>query len=73
MIDALETALDERDYIASDRFSAADLYVGANLGFHLRFGTIPDRPSFRAYVERLEARPAFARVAEQDGPMPSFK
>ncbi|WP_419826065.1 glutathione S-transferase family protein [Sphingomonas sp.] len=73
VIDALENALDGRDYIASDRFSAADLYVGANLGFHLRFGTIPDRPSFRAYVERLEARPAFARVAEHDGPMPSFK
>jgi glutathione S-transferase len=73
VIDAIEAAVTDREYIASDRFSAADLYVGGNLGFHMRFGTVPDRPTLRRYVERLEARPAFARVAELDGPMPDLK
>ena len=71
VLDVIEGALDGCDYIASDRFTAADLYLGANLGFQMIFGTIEARPTFTAYVERLQQRPAFLRATEQDGAMPA--
>jgi glutathione S-transferase len=66
VLDALEQALAGREYIASDRFSAADLYVGAQLIFGLQFGSIEARPAFVAYVDRLKQRPACRRAALLD-------
>ena len=66
VLDALETAL-EGDYIAGPTFSAADVYVGAQLGWQLQFGLVPARPAFAAYVERLSRRPAFQRTLGQVG------
>jgi len=48
-----------REYLAGDRFSAADLYVGAQLGWGMQFGTIPARDSLNAYAERVRARDAY--------------
>ena len=70
VLEAIEAAIAGRDYIAAAHFTAADLYVGSYLGFFMGFGVLEPRPAFRAYVDRLEARPAFARVAEIDGAMP---
>ena len=66
MLDVVENALDGADYIAGERFTAAHLYIGSQLGFFMRFKTIPERPAFRAYVDRLQARPAFRRATEID-------
>ena len=44
VLDVLEAAVSQRDYLAGDAFSAADVYVGFNIGFGLRFGTIEPRP-----------------------------
>jgi len=66
VMDALESAVAGRAYVAGDRFTAADVYVGAQLSFGLRFGSIEDRPAFRAYSERLAARPAAIRAQEID-------
>ena len=66
VLDALEGALDGRDYIASDTFTAADVYVGSQLGFGLQFKSIEPRPSFTAYSERLQQRPAYRRAVEID-------
>lgn len=71
VLDTIEGALDGRSYIASDRFSAADLYVGSHLAFQMMFGNIEARPTFRAYVDRLHARPAFLRATELDGAIPA--
>jgi glutathione S-transferase len=57
VIEALDGALSNREFIAGDRFSAADLYIGSQLGWGMGFGTIEKRPSFEAYVARLYARP----------------
>ena len=73
VIGAIEAALADRAYIASDGFSAADCYVGSGLSFHMRFGFVPQTPVFRDYVDRLESRPAFRRATELDGAMPSPK
>lgn len=37
--------------------TAADVYVGSQVSWGLMFGTIPTRPVFQAYAERLAARP----------------
>ena len=66
MLDTLEKAVAGREYLAGDRFSAADLYVGAQLGWGMQFGTIEKRPAFEPYVARLHQRPAFARAMQID-------
>ncbi|MTH96890.1 glutathione S-transferase family protein [Roseibium sp. RKSG952] len=66
MLDAIEHAIAGKTHIANDRFSAADVYVGANLGFGMQFGTIEHRPAFETYVAGLQSRPAFKRAIEID-------
>ena len=66
VMDALESAVSGREHIAGDRFSAADVYVGAQIGWGLRFGSIESRPAFTTYWERLAARPAAIRAREID-------
>jgi glutathione S-transferase len=66
VMDMLEFAVSAGPYVAGERFSAADVYLGGHVGWGLAFGSIEDRPAFRAYWERLEARPAFARAAALD-------
>ncbi|HET9231933.1 MAG TPA: glutathione S-transferase family protein, partial [Vitreimonas sp.] len=66
VIDTLDKALQGRDYLAGDRFTAADLYVGAQIGWGLQFGTIEKRPAFEQYMGRIMSRPAAARAKEID-------
>ncbi|MDE1922919.1 MAG: glutathione S-transferase family protein [Gammaproteobacteria bacterium] len=69
VLDVLEGAIGDRRYLVDDRFSAADLYVGSQLGFGMRFGMIAKRPAFVRYFDALAARPAKVRAEELDGPM----
>jgi glutathione S-transferase len=62
----LEAAVSGRDYLVVDRFSAADVYVGAHIGWGMEFGTIDRRPAFERYCARLRARPAAVRAREID-------
>ncbi|GGE06334.1 glutathione S-transferase [Gemmobacter megaterium] len=66
VIAAVEQRLDASAYLAGDSFSAADVYTGSQIGWGLKFGTVPDRPIFRDYWARLSARPAHARATELD-------
>ena len=65
-IDTLERAVERSDYIAGDRFTAADVYVGSQIGFGLRFGTLEKRPAFERYWAKISGRPAAVRAAEID-------
>ena len=65
-IDTLEQAVAAHPYIAGDRFTAADVYVGSQVGAGLRFGTIPPRDAFTAYWRRLEGREAHGRANRLD-------
>jgi glutathione S-transferase len=62
----LESVLGRSSYLVGDSFTAADLYIGANLGFGLQFGMIDKRPAFEGYVNRLSSRPAAVRAKEID-------
>lgn len=66
VMDTLDTWLSTHPYIAGDAFTAADVYVGSQVTWGLRFNTVEDRSSFRAYSERLISRPAFIRASELD-------
>jgi glutathione S-transferase len=69
VLDALETFLSSRAYVTGDRFTAADVYVGSQIRWGLGFKTIPERPAFVAYSERLGQRPALLRATEIDDAM----
>jgi glutathione S-transferase len=62
----LEDAVSRADYLVGGRFSAADVYIGSQIGFGLMFGTIEKRPAFQQYWQRLGARPAYTRARELD-------
>jgi glutathione S-transferase len=65
-VDVLERAVTQHEFIAGDRFTAADVYVGAAVGWGSQFGTLPQRAAFAAYWERLTARDAYKRATEID-------
>ncbi len=65
-IDALELALRPGPYICGDQFTAADLYVGSQIGYGMLFGSIEKRPLFEDYFARIQARPAAIRARELD-------
>ncbi|MBB6426189.1 glutathione S-transferase family protein [Sphingopyxis sp. JAI128] len=65
-LDALEGAVAGKSFVAGDRFSAADVYVGSQIDWGLQFGTIPSRPAFEAYAAALRERAAYKRAKEID-------
>jgi glutathione S-transferase len=66
-INTLEKVLGEHKYIAGDRFTAADLLVGAYVNFMLRFNLLEPRPVFTDYAARMTDRDAYRRAQEIDG------
>jgi glutathione S-transferase len=56
----MEGWLKANDFAAGSRFTMADTYVGSQIVWGLQFGSIPERPSFRAYADRITQRPAYA-------------
>ncbi|MEX2643585.1 MAG: glutathione S-transferase family protein [Acetobacterales bacterium] len=66
VLDTLEKAVSGSLYLAGERFSAADLYVGSHLGWGMEFGTIEKRPAFVDYYTRVGDRPAHRRATELD-------
>ncbi len=62
----LEDQLNRSEYIAGDRFSASDVYVGSHIGFGMMFGAIDKRPAFERYWALVGTRPAALRAREID-------
>ncbi|MGI4731754.1 MAG: glutathione S-transferase family protein [Janthinobacterium lividum] len=61
-----DAAIATREWIAGDRFSAADVIVGSQVLFGMRFGTLPTTAAFTAYAERLTARDGYKRATALD-------
>ncbi|HEX2764597.1 MAG TPA: glutathione S-transferase family protein [Allosphingosinicella sp.] len=66
VVDALEKAVESGPYVCGDQFTAADVYVGSQIGWGMMFGTLPRRPAFEGYFGRLAQRPASVRARELD-------
>ena len=65
-VDTLEHAVSRAPYVAGDRFTAADVYVGSAVGWFTQFGMLDKRPAFTDYLARLWNRPAWVRAREID-------
>ena len=66
VMNALEQNIPSDGFLAGDQFTAADVYLGAHIGWGMQFGTIEKRPQFEAYWARLSDRPAHRRAVELD-------
>lgn len=58
LLATLEAGLTPGPWLLGERFSMADVVLGATLRWMLGFKMIDARPAFTAYAERLGARPA---------------
>jgi glutathione S-transferase len=65
-VDTLEFAVSQSEYVAGDRFSAADVYVGSQIGMGMMFGGIEKRPAFENYWSRISQRPAALKARAID-------
>jgi glutathione S-transferase len=67
VLSALETAVGGASpYLCGEQFTAADVYLGSQIGWGLQFGSIEARQSFSDHWERISNRPAARRAAEID-------
>lgn len=64
-MDTFEHLLARYEYACGDRFTMADVYVGSQIDWGLRFGTLPDRDVFKSYVGRLRTRESYRTTQEQ--------
>ncbi len=60
---ALQSRLGEHDWLVGDRFSVADVMCASVLQGANSRGLLEPWPALEAYVQRAEARPAYARAA----------
>lgn len=64
LVDVVERALGENEWILGDTFSAADIMLSYGLGIANHLGYVHEAtPRVRAYCERATSRPAYQRAA----------
>jgi glutathione S-transferase len=64
--EAVAAALGHREHIVGESFTVADIMIGSALKFTARIGFAEELPeNLRAYMARLETRPAYARAFER--------
>lgn len=61
-LSALEDWFSSNDFAAGSRFTMADTYLGSQFVWGMRFGSIPETPAFKDYVQRINQRPAYAEA-----------
>ena len=65
-VDTLEQAVTGKRFIAGDKFSAADVVVGSQIGFMLMFKLLEPRPAFTSYIASVTDRDAWRRGKQLD-------
>jgi glutathione S-transferase len=71
VLDVIDAAVDPacnggRDYLLGAHFTAADVYLAAQLGLGMMFQSIEPRPAFVAYARKMSGRPAAVRARQMD-------
>jgi len=65
-MNTLEGAVAKGDYLLGETFTAADVYLGSQIGFGMQFHMIEERPAFTRYWARIGNRPAALRARAID-------
>jgi glutathione S-transferase len=65
VVEVLDRAISAGPYLLGDTFTAADVFVGSQIGFGIMTKALQPRASFQAYLERVTSRPAHRRALEQ--------
>jgi len=66
VVETLARALTPGPYILGTQFSAADVYIGSQIGFGLMVKALEARPVFQEYLGRLQHRPAHQRFLQSN-------
>ena len=61
-MDVVARAVTPGPNLLGERFSTADVLIGSALRWGTMIGSVPQRPEFAGYIERLNARPALQRA-----------
>ena len=71
VLDTLEGHFTANSYACGESFTAADVYLGSQIGWGMEYGSVEPRPGFAEYWERVRGREACQRaVALDDADMP---
>lgn len=62
MLDTISKAVEGGPFLLGEQFTMADVIFGGTLRFMTMFGMLEKRPEYMAYIERLDARPAYQRA-----------
>ena len=62
----LAEQLQQGPWLLGERLTAADVLWGGALNYGMLFKLVPELPVFRAYVERVQSRPAIRRAFALD-------
>jgi len=64
----IEKALEAKSYFAGDAFTAADIQMSYPVqASFARADMLPERPNTKAWLERVQSRPAFQRALDKGG------
>ena len=66
VVDVIDREIASKHYVCGDRFTAADVYFGSQIIWGTQFGTLPAKDSFKAYADRLTARPSYQKAKRID-------
>ncbi len=66
MLNTLIAQLSKGPYVLGERFTAADVLWMTSLTWIVKFGLVPELPEIKAYLGRLQGRPAVARAQAID-------
>ena len=66
VVDVLDQKFSVDTYVCGNRFTMADVYVGAQIIWGTQFETLPKRDSFAAYAERLTQRDTYLEAKAVD-------
>lgn len=73
MVEVLSAVLMERKYLLGERFTAADVVLGATVSFLLHRRVLPEHAALVDYNARLQTREAYHRAADATWPAAIFQ
>ena len=64
MLDTISAAIGDGPWLLGEQFTMADVVFGGTVRWMTMFGMLEKRPEYMAYVERLNARPAYVKATQ---------